>query len=103
MRRDPPVGGAVFLACHGMGTMAKAAAKEKSTNEFSDYRDKLVVERKTIWPKELNVGEADRPALAAKLHAQPQQAAVLTYIRCPTGFVQQITVTKEDLDRLGKK
>lgn len=83
--------------------MAKAPAKEKSTNEFSDYRHKLVVERKTVWPKDVAVAESDRQMVAAKLHADPQAAAVMTYVRCPTGFVQQITVTKEDLDRVGKK
>lgn len=83
--------------------MAKAPAKEKSTNEYSDYRNHLVVERKTVWPQDVPVTEGERGAIAAKLHANPKDAAVMSYVRCPTGFVQQITVTKEDLDRIGKK
>lgn len=82
--------------------MAKAAGKEKATNEFSEYRHKLVVERKTIWPKEIDLPAGDRDRFAAKLHAKPQDAAIMSYVRCPTGFVQLITVTADDITRIGK-
>lgn len=68
---------------------------------FDPYREALVVETNTIWPAELTGVEPDqRPGVEERLHAAPQQAAKLEYVRLPTGFCRQITVTAEDLSRL---
>jgi hypothetical protein len=70
--------------------------------EFDPYREKLVMEEITVWPDELDRLEAaDRLAAEAKLHADPDKAAHLEYIRQHTGFARKITVTAEDLTRIG--
>lgn len=78
--------------------MAKAPVKE---NQFDERRETLVVERKTTWPAGVSVPKEARAKLVDQLHAQPQSAKKLDYIRCPTGFVRHITVTEDDLARLG--
>jgi hypothetical protein len=71
-------------------------------NEFDPYREALVLEEVTVWPDEYDGWEAGEKArLAALLHAQPQQAAQLEYVRIHSGFCRQITVTADDLARLG--
>ena len=63
----------------------------------------MVVEQQTAWPGELSKalqGAWERERLAARLHAEPAQAAELEYIRLPVGFIRKITVTPADLDRL---
>ncbi|MCE9544230.1 MAG: hypothetical protein K8T25_01710 [Planctomycetia bacterium] len=73
-------------------------------NEFDPYREALVMEQATIWPEEFEtIDPATRQQLEARLHAAPQEAAELEYIRNHTGFSRQITVTAADLDRLGAK
>jgi hypothetical protein len=70
-------------------------------NEFDPYREALVVETTTIWPEEYDDWSlADRQRIEALLHAEPQKAAQLEYIRQHTGFTRQITVTAEDLERM---
>jgi hypothetical protein len=69
--------------------------------KFDPYRDALVVETNTLWPDDLpTLDAAERARIEAQLHAQPQQAADLAYIRLYTGFQRQITVTPADLERL---
>jgi hypothetical protein len=71
-------------------------------NEFDPYREALVVETSTLWPRELeDRDEAARERVEQALQAAPQQAAELTYERMHTGFCRVITVTPEDLKRLG--
>jgi len=71
-------------------------------NEFDPYREKLVVETTTVWPPEYDDWEvANRLAAEAKLHAEPDKAAQLDYVRQHSGFCRQITVTPEDLARIG--
>jgi hypothetical protein len=68
---------------------------------FDPYREALVVETATVWPEDTGgVPAADRERIACQLHAQPQQARQLEYVRLHTGFCRQITVTAEDLQRL---
>jgi hypothetical protein len=68
---------------------------------FDAYREALVVETETVWPETLEPLDADQQArIAQQLHADPQQAAELEYLRVPTGFCRQITVTAEDVARL---
>jgi hypothetical protein len=71
-------------------------------NEFDPYREKLVVETTTVWPEEyIGWDLNNRLAAEVKLHAEPDQAAQLEYIRQHTGFCRKITVTPEDLARIG--
>jgi hypothetical protein len=68
---------------------------------FDPYREALVVERVTLWPDELtNIDPAERERLEQQLHADPQKAGELAYVRLPTGFSRQITVTTDDIQRL---
>lgn len=79
--------------------MAKAAAKEEPKNQFDARRETLVVERKTTWPAGVELAAAEQDELADSLHADPQKAAMLEYIRCPTGFIRHITVTAEEIGK----
>jgi hypothetical protein len=70
-------------------------------NAFDPYREALVVETSTIWPDEFEgMPRAERADLAAKLHASPQAAAEMDYVRLHTGFCREITVTAADLERV---
>lgn len=76
---------------------------KKDEPAFDPYREALVVETETRWPAELTgVPAADRPRIEDQLHAEPQKAKQLEYLRLPTGFSRRITVTAEDLARLGR-
>jgi hypothetical protein len=69
--------------------------------KFDPYREALVVETDTIWPDECPpLSEAERARIEARLHADPQNASQLEYVRLPTGFCRQIAVTAEDLERV---
>ena len=70
-------------------------------NAFDPYREALVVETATIWPEEceeLDYGQ--RARIEQQLHASPQSAAALDYVRLHTGFCREITVTPADLERV---
>lgn len=70
-------------------------------DKFDPYREALVIEASTVWPADLPVVVlADRKRLEKNLHAAPQQAAHLNYIRLAAGFCRRITVTPADLERL---
>jgi hypothetical protein len=72
-------------------------------NAFDPYREALVVETQTIWPDEYDGWEEDeRESVALRLHAEPQAAAEMDYVRLHTGFCRQITVTPADVERLRK-
>ncbi|MGC4004990.1 MAG: hypothetical protein QM811_18505 [Pirellulales bacterium] len=71
-------------------------------NEFDPYREALVVEYNTVWPDDYDAWSATtRLDLEKRLHAEPQAAAALDYVRQHTGFARTITVTEADLSRLG--
>jgi len=71
------------------------------SENYDPYREALVIETKTVWPAELaSVPAADRHRIEAALHADPQHAAQLEYVRLHAGFCRQITVTAADLERL---
>lgn len=71
---------------------------------FDPYREALVIETKTIWPDELaSVPPADRERIEAALHADAKEAAQMEYVRLHAGFCRQITVTAEDVDRVGPR
>jgi hypothetical protein len=70
-------------------------------DSYDAYREALVVETVTIWPDEFSdLGPAERKRIEEQLHANPQEAPGLAYVRLHTGFARQITVTAEDLERL---
>ncbi|MGE0609655.1 MAG: hypothetical protein AB7O62_21365 [Pirellulales bacterium] len=70
-------------------------------NEFDPYREALVMEQRTIWPAEFDGWDAgERARLEQRIHAEPQKAAELAYVRQHSGFSREITVTSEDVDRL---
>ncbi|MFN9369506.1 MAG: hypothetical protein ACK6CT_12215 [Planctomycetia bacterium] len=71
-------------------------------NAFDPYREALVVENHTLWPLSCeDWSAADKSRVEAFLHAHPQEAADLDYVRQHTGFARVITVTTADLDRVG--
>lgn len=68
---------------------------------FDPYREKLVVETATVWPGEFDDWEpAARQRVESRLHAEPDKAGQLEYVRLHTGFRRQITVTQGDLERI---
>lgn len=70
-------------------------------NEYDPYREALVVETLTVWPAEYDGWEhSERMRLEQRLHAQPQDAAELEYVRQHSGFSRQITVSPADVARL---
>lgn len=71
-------------------------------NEFDPYREALVVETRTFWSPEYDEWEPDeRYRIESLLQASPKEAADMKYARMHTGFCREITVTPEDLERLG--
>ncbi len=73
------------------------------SNEFDPYREALIIETTTVWSDEYDDWEpADRQRVEALLHAEPAQASEMEYIRMHTGFLRQITVTPEDVERLSQ-
>ncbi len=70
-------------------------------NAFDPYREALVVETSTVWPDEYEAWDsARREQIEQRLHAEPQAAAEMDYVRMHTGFCRQITVTPGDIDRV---
>lgn len=71
-------------------------------DKFDSYREALVTETRTIWPAgQDDLDDVAKERIASRLHADPAQAAVLDYVRVHSGFCRQITVTPEDLQRIG--
>ena len=70
-------------------------------DKFDAYREALIVEQETVWPEEFDHLEPEEKArLEELLHADPEHARNLEYVRMHTGFARQITVTAEDLERV---
>ena len=67
---------------------------------FDPYREALVVETETVWPADTELDPRQRVQLEAMLHAHPQEAAQLEYVRVHTGFSRKIIVTAADLARV---
>jgi hypothetical protein len=71
-------------------------------NAFDPYREALVIETQTVWPGDLPGApqdESGRRPIEERLHADPAHAGELQYVRLQTGFIRQITVTADDLER----
>ena len=70
-------------------------------DSYDPYREALVMEALTVWPDEYDEWElVDRARVEQALHAAPDQAAHLEYVRMHTGFRREITVTPADIERL---
>ena len=70
-------------------------------DKFDPYREALVVEECTIWPDHLGELEAEeKRRFERSLHADPESAAALEYVRVYTGFCRQLTVTDEEFERI---
>jgi hypothetical protein len=68
---------------------------------YDAYREALVVETTTLWGEDCGaVAAAEREPIARRLHADPQNADQLEYVRLHAGFCRRITVTPADLERL---
>ncbi len=70
-------------------------------NKFDPYREALVLETETVWPQGVLLDQTIRERIEQQLHADAGRAAELEYIRLHTGFCRRITITPEDLARLG--
>lgn len=71
-------------------------------DKFDPYREALVIETETVFPEELGeIDPAQQATIAQRLHAEPEQAADLEYVRQHTGFRRKIVVTADDVQRLG--
>lgn len=71
-------------------------------DKFDPYREALVMETETIWPEELaEVDPARRKQIAAALHQDAAGVSGLEYVRTHTGFCRKITVSPDDVERVG--
>lgn len=71
-------------------------------DKFDTYREALIMETETVWPDEYEHLEGDEKVrLEGLLHSDPENASDLEYFRVHTGFCRKITVTPEDLERVG--
>ena len=71
-------------------------------DSFDPYREALVIETVTFWPEQYDDWEpSQRERIEQRLHAEPDKVSQLEYVRMHTGFRRQITVTPEDLERVG--
>ena len=69
-------------------------------DKYDPYREAIVVEETTIWPDELDEVDLDlKQQVESALHANPEAATHLEYIRMHTGFCRQITVTEQELEQ----
>ena len=70
-------------------------------DKFDPYREALIIEADTIWPDEFDDWDiSKRTDFEIRLHASPDEAAQIKYVRMHTGFCRQITVTPDDVARL---
>ena len=70
-------------------------------DKFDPYREALIVEVETQWPDEYDDWEpVERARVERLLHASPEKAAQLEYVRTHTGFCRRIIVTPDDIARV---
>jgi hypothetical protein len=68
---------------------------------YDPYREALIVEVETQWPEEYDDWEpAERARVERLLHAAPEEASQLEYVRTHTGFCRRIVVTPDDIARV---
>lgn len=69
-------------------------------DKFDPYREALVVETTTEWPENQELDPRQQADLESRLHASPEEATHLEYVRTHTGFCRHIVVTEDDLERI---
>ena len=70
-------------------------------DKFDPYREALVMETETVWPADVAGVDARKKQIAAASHKDAASAGELEYVRTHTGFCRKITVTPEDVERVG--
>ena len=71
-------------------------------DKFDPYREALVMETATVWPEEYqHLEAADKQRIETALHEDPENCAHVDYVRVHTGFCRQVTVTEDDVERVG--
>lgn len=71
-------------------------------DKFDPYREALVMEVVTVWPDEYDDLElTEKQRIEQALHADPENCTELEYVRTHTGFCRKITVTADDVERIG--
>jgi len=69
-------------------------------DKFDPYREALVVETMTTWPAGCELDQREKNKISAALHADPENANNLAYVRMHTGFRREIDVSQEDISRV---
>ena len=69
-------------------------------DKFDPYREALIVETSTVWPEGTEIDPRYQSELETLLHASPEEADELEYVRTHTGFCRQIVVSQEDIERV---
>jgi hypothetical protein len=75
-------------------------AGENMPDKFDPYREALVIETLTTWPAECELDQRQKDKIAAALHADPERASNLAYVRMYTGFRREIAVAQADIERV---
>ena len=71
-------------------------------DKFDPYREALVMETETVWPDDYpGMSDEQKGQIETALHADAEPCENLEYVRVHTGFCRVITVTPEDVDRVG--
>jgi len=71
-------------------------------DKFDPYREALIMETNTVWSEQYDELELDeKRRIEEALQADPENCAYLEYVRTHTGFCRQITVTDQDIERVG--
>ena len=69
--------------------------------KFDPRVDSLVMETRTLWDESVGeLSDEDRRWVARTIHEHPQLASKIRYERTHTGFIREITVTLEDIQKL---
>lgn len=69
-------------------------------DKFDPYREALVMETDTEWPEQYaDLAPTDKARIATALHASPEEASELEYVRTHTGFCRRIIATPEEIER----
>ena len=70
-------------------------------DQYDPYREALIVEVDTQWPEEYDDWEpGERARVERLLHASPDKASQLEYVRTHSRFCRRIVVSPEDIARV---
>ncbi len=69
--------------------------------KYDPRLESLVMETRTRWADDIGeLSPEDRRWLTEAVHRTPQEASNILYERSHTGFIREITVTVDDIERL---